>query len=167
MKITKQLSIGLVLVLSSCMLAPADGSPEATTAPETSPAVLQNSPEVSPTGATRVQPSEPPERVEFTHGTDSAQFSGLLPSGLSIKQYVLAAKEGQILSVNFASEDVPVSLSLTSPGGLLLFSEILQADGSSSGSNRHTLVDSGDYLITLTKADHTPSARYTVEFSIR
>ena len=113
------------------------------------------------------QPSEPPERVEFTNGTDSAQFSGLLPSGLSVKQYVLAAKEGQILTVNFVSDDVPISLTLTSPSGMLLFSEILQANGSSSGSTMHKLAETGDYLITLTKADHTPSTRYTVEFSVR
>lgn len=113
------------------------------------------------------QPSEPPERVEFTNETNSAQISGLLPSGLTVKQYVLAAKEGQILTVNFVSDDVPISLTLTSPSGMLLFSEILQANGSSSGGNVHKLVETGDYLITLTKADHTPSTHYTMDFTIQ
>lgn len=183
MKIHRQLFLSLVLVLSTCTPAPAKSPAETTTVPEVTRTVLQNSPNVTTTPTTREQPdepdditftledvwlpSEPPERVEFTHEPASAQFSGLLPSGLSVKQYVLAAKEGQILTVNFVSDDVPISLSLTSPSGMLIFSEILQANGSSSGGNMHNLAETGEYLITLTKADHTPSTRYTVEFFIR
>jgi hypothetical protein len=183
MNIFKQLCIGLVFVLSACTATPIKSPVKATTAPEATSTVLPTSPKVPPTPTTREQPvepdentfgiedhwqpSEPPERVEFASGANSAQFSSLLPSGLSIKQFVLAAKEGQIMTVNFVSEDVPVSLSITSPSGKLLFSEILQADGSSSGGNVHTLVESGEYLITLTKADHSPSTRYTVNFTIQ
>jgi hypothetical protein len=110
--------------------------------------------------------SEPPERVDFAPGTNSTRYSGLLPSGLSIKQYVLAADVGQVMTVDIVSEDVPVGLSITSPSGMVLFSESLQADGATRGGNVHMLVESGDYLIALTKAEHTPSTSYTLDITI-
>jgi hypothetical protein len=110
------------------------------------------------------------ERVEFAPGTSSIEYNSILPSGLSIKQYVLAAKEGQILTVNFVSEDVPVSLSITSPSGLQLFTEDNQTSPTDRGYRAgysFTLAETGDYLVMLIKAEHTPSTNYTVEITIQ
>jgi len=133
-----------------------------------------------PSGATRYDvtftmvggwlPVKQPERVEFAPGTSSIEYSSILPSGLSIKQYVLAAKEGQIMTVNFVSEDVPVSLSITSPSGLQLFTEGNQTsptDGGYRAGYSFTLAETGDYLVMLIKAEHTPSTNYTVEITIQ
>jgi hypothetical protein len=112
-------------------------------------------------------PADPPERVEFTPGASSAQYSGILPSSYSIKQYALAASRGQTMTVDVTSKDVLISLTITSPGWIQLFSEVPSNDGSFHISSSFTLTEIGDYLITLTKAEHTPSTQYTVDFTIR
>lgn len=289
MKITKQLFISLVLVLSACTPAPAKSPVEAMTAPEATPTALQTSPQVTTTSTTRDQPDEPdervefepgitstkrsgaiieggskeyvlsgaagqslnirmvgydapveftlsgpggiawsgepgasdvyifavqvvlpedgdyavrlsvpseagdtrydvifsmitnpqatvpmstesPERVEFASGAFSAHWSSLLPSGLGVKQYVLAARDGQTLTVDITSVDVPISFTITSPSGIQLFTEVSQAsptNGGYSAGYSFFLSETGDYLVTLTKAEHTPSTRYTVDLTIR
>jgi len=46
--------------------------------------------------------------------------------------------------------------------------EMFPADGGSYRvGHEFRLPESGDYLVTLTKADHTPSTSYTADFMIR
>jgi pimeloyl-ACP methyl ester carboxylesterase/heat shock protein HslJ len=112
-------------------------------------------------------PSEPPERIEFEAGTTSAQRSGLLPSGLSVKQYVLTGSAGQAMTVDVFSDDVPLSMTITTPDGMQRIPEMSPAEGGGYRvGHEFTLPQSGDYLVTLTKADHTPSTNYTADFTI-
>jgi hypothetical protein len=110
---------------------------------------------------------ESPERVNFEPGADSAEHSGLLPSGSVLKQYVLTAQAGQTMTVDVTSDDVALSLTITTPGGIQRIPETFPADNGFRVSHEFTLTESGDYLVTLTKADHTPSTNYTVDFMIK
>jgi heat shock protein HslJ len=113
-------------------------------------------------------PAEPPERIEFDGGSTSAQRSGLLPSGLSVKQYVLTGSTGQIMSVDVVSDDVPLSMTITEPNGMQRIPEMSPANGGGYRvGHEFTLSESGDYLMTLIKADHTPSTHYTADFLIK
>jgi hypothetical protein len=119
--------------------------------------------------STSPSPTESPERVIFASGVTSAQVSSLLPSGTSVKQYVLAARVGQTMTIDIASDDAPISLAISSPSGIQLFTEADQTsptDGGYRAGYSFTLAESGDYIVTLTKADHTPSTDYTVDFTI-
>jgi pimeloyl-ACP methyl ester carboxylesterase len=113
-------------------------------------------------------PAEPPERIEFDAGTTSAQRTGLLPSGPGVKQYVLTGKAGQTMTVDVFSEDVPLSMTITLPNGMQRIPEMSPVEGGGYRiGHEFTLPESGDYLVTLTKADHTPSASYTADFTIK
>ena len=113
-------------------------------------------------------PSEPPERIEFESGTTSAQRGGLLPSGYGGKQYVLTANAGQTMTVDVFSDDVPLSMTITVPNGMQRIPEMSPAEGGGYRiGHEFTLSESGDYLVTLTKADHTPSTNYTADFTIK
>jgi heat shock protein HslJ len=111
---------------------------------------------------------EPPEQITLEPGTDSAQRSGLLPSSSALKQYVLTAEAGQTMTVDVISDDVALSLTITTPGGMQRIPETLPADGGGYHvGHEFTLSESGDYLVTLTKADQTPSTNYTATFTIK
>jgi pimeloyl-ACP methyl ester carboxylesterase len=113
-------------------------------------------------------PGEPPERITFEPGTDTAQRIGLLPSGSAVKQYVLSANAGQTMTVDVTSDDVALSLTITTPSGMQRIPEAFPADGGGYRvGHEFTLPESGDYLLTLTKADHTPSTNYTADFTIK
>ena len=126
----------------------------------------------TPAGATPavvlpdVTPAESPERLEFAAGSTSAQRSSLLPSGVGVKQYVLAAKAGQTLSVVVTSDGVSLSLLIEGPGGTLWGSTATPADGGYRAAQTVTLPEAGDYRVTLTKAEHTPSTNYQVAFAL-
>jgi hypothetical protein len=117
------------------------------------------------TGATP-SPSEPPERVNFAPGATSGQRSGLLPSGAGLKQYVLGASAGQAMTVELASDGAPLGLTIASPAGTTWRSETLPADGGYRATQTLALPETGGYLVTLTKPDHTPSTNYQVVFTI-
>lgn len=112
-------------------------------------------------------PVEPSERVEFDSGTGTTQQSGLLPSGFGVKVYVVAARAGQTMTVNVTSADVPLSLMITTPSGVQRIPETSPAEGAYQISHSFTLAETGDYLVTLNKADHTPSTSYTIDFIIQ
>ena len=113
-------------------------------------------------------PAEPPERIEFDAGTTSTQRSGLLPSGYGVKQYVLRAEAGQTMTVDVFSNDVPLSMTISLPNGMQRIPEMSPADGGGYRiGHEFTLPESGDYLVTLTKSDHTPSTNYTADFTIK
>ena len=118
-------------------------------------------------GATPVVPAEPPEQVEFPAGPVPVERGGLLPSGLSVKQYVLAATAGQTLTVDVISDGAPLSLEITLPNGFKRIPEMMPVEGGGYRIGHQFVVDqTGDYLITLTKAEHTPSTHYTAIFTL-
>jgi heat shock protein HslJ len=113
-------------------------------------------------------PSEPPEHVKFDAGTTSVERSGLLPTGYGVKQYFLTGNAGQTMTVDIFSDDVPLSMTITLPNGTSRIPEMSPANGGGYRTvHEFTLPESGDYLITLTKADHTPSTNYTADFTIK
>ncbi len=113
-----------------------------------------------------VTPAEPPERVEFAAGSTSAQRSSLLPSGLGVKQYVLAAQAGQTLTVVMTSDGVPLSVIVEAPTGMRWVSQATPVDGGYRATQTAALPEAGDYRVTLAKADHTPSTNYQVAFAL-
>lgn len=112
-------------------------------------------------------PAEPPERIEFAPGTTSAQRSGLLPSGIGVKQYVLAGRAGQTMTVDATSDGVPLAMTIESPSGTSWIPEMMPVDGGYRIGQQLTLPQTGDYLVTLSKANHTPSTNYTITFTIQ
>ena len=89
-----------------------------------------------------------------------------MPSGPGIKQYVLAAGAGQTLTVVVTSDGVPLSLIVEGPGAARVSSEASPANGGYRASLTVTPTETGDYRVTLAKADHTPSTNYRVDFSL-
>jgi pimeloyl-ACP methyl ester carboxylesterase len=113
-------------------------------------------------------PVESPERVAFETGANSAQRSSLLPSGYGVKQYVLTGNAGQTMTVDVFSDDVPLSMTITMPNGMQRIPEMSPADGGGYRvGHEFTLPEPGDYIVTLTKADHTPSTNYAADFAIK
>ena len=102
-------------------------------------------------------PAESPETVNFAPGAISAQRSGTLPSGPALKQYALAGKAGQKLTVEINNADVPISISFTTPSGLTGF----------RSGHKFMLDDTGIYVVTLSKTGETPSTDYTIVFTIQ
>jgi heat shock protein HslJ len=119
-------------------------------------------------GTAMPSPSEPPERIEFESGATAAQRSSLLPSGPGVKQYLLTGSAGQTMTVDVFSDGVPLSMTITLPNGMQRIPEVFPAEGDGYRiGHEFTLPESGDYLVTLTKADHTPSTNYTANFLIK
>lgn len=112
------------------------------------------------------QSTEPPERVLFESGVTSVQRSGPFPNGAGVKQYVLAAREGQTMTVTLTSDGAPISLMITTPSGAQRIPETSPADGVHQISHSFSLAESGDYVVILNKADHTSSTNYEVTFLI-
>lgn len=117
--------------------------------------------------STPPSPTEPPERVELAAGTPSTEITSLMPSGPGINQYVIAAEEGQSLAVDVTSDGVPLSLTIESPSGNRWIPEMMTAPEGYTIGIQLTVPETGDYLITLGKADHTPSTNFTVTFTLR
>ena len=93
-------------------------------------------------------PAEPPERIEFDAGTTSTQRSGLLPSGLKVKQYVLTGSAGQTMTVDIFSADVPLSMTITEPSGMQRIPEMFPVEGGGYRiGHEFTLTEDGDYLV--------------------
>ena len=126
-----------------------------------------NSGQVTRPQSTAPLTAELPEHVTFETGTYSAQRSGLLPSSYAIKQYVRTGNAGQTLTVDIFSEGVPLSMTITMPNGMQRIPEMSPTDNGYRIGHELTLPESGDYLVTLTKADHTPSTNYTADFTIQ
>lgn len=113
-----------------------------------------------------LMPSEPPERVNFAPGATTAQLTSLLPSGPGVKQYVLAASANQTMTVDVFSDGAPLALTIQSPDGMRTIPEMMPKNGGYQIGHSMILPATGDYLVTLTKGDHTPSTNYTATFTI-
>ena len=112
-------------------------------------------------------PTQTPERVELTPGTNSAQRSGQLPDGPAVKQYVLSANAGQTMTVAVTSDAAPLSLTITTPGGVQRIPEMQKVEGGYHIGHEFSLAETGIYLVTVTKAEGTPPTEYAAEFTIR
>jgi hypothetical protein len=55
---------------------------------------------------------------------------------------------------------------ITTPSGVQRIPETFPAEGAHEISHSFTLAETGDYLVRLDKADHTPSTNYTADFVI-
>ena len=70
--------------------------------------------------------------------------------------------------VEIFSEDVPLIMTITEPNGMQRIPEMFPVDGGGYRiGHKFTLPESGDYLVTLTKGDRTPTTSYTADFTIR
>lgn len=112
-------------------------------------------------------PKETPEQVELAAKGLPVERISLLPSGLAVKQYVLAGKENQMITVELTSDNVPITLIITSPSGIQYFIEVFPADAGFRASYTFTLAETGEYIVTLTKAEKTPSTNYAASFMIK
>lgn len=113
-----------------------------------------------------LSPAEPPERVNFTTGATTIQLASLLPSGPGLKQYVLAASANQTMTVDATSDGAPLSMTIESPDGMRTIPEMMPAEGGYRIGHQMTVPQSGDYLVTLGKGDHSPSTNYTITFML-
>jgi hypothetical protein len=85
-----------------------------------------------------------------------------------VKQFVMRAEAGQTMTVDIFSDDVPLSMTITAPNGMQRIPEMFPVEGGGYRiGHEFTLPESGDYLVTLTKADQTPSTNYTADFTIK
>ena len=71
------------------------------------------------------------------------------------------------MTVTITSKDAPLSLMITTPSGVQRIPETSPAEGAHQIGHSFSLAESGDYVVTLNKADHTPSTNYTVSFLVQ
>ncbi len=120
----------------------------------------------TPTTPTPV-PTVPPERVDLAPGTTTAERTGQLPDGASNKQYVLSANAGQALTVEFTSVGTPLMVTITSPAGMQWPAEMNPVTDGYALNYQLPLAETGDYIVTLTKADSTSTTSYTARFTLQ
>lgn len=119
---------------------------------------------ITPSGT--LSPAEPPERVNFATGATTVQLTSLLPSGPGVQQYVVAATANQTMTVDATSDGAPLSLTIESPDGMRTIPEMMPTEGGYRIGHQMTVPQSGDYLVTLGKGDHSPSTNYTITFML-
>lgn len=110
--------------------------------------------------------SDPVERIGFDAGTTTTERSGLMPSGPGANQYLLSANVGQTLTVDATSDGTPLSMTIESPSGNQWIPEMMTAPEGYTIGQQITLPEPGYYLVTLAKADHTPSTNFTITFTL-
>jgi heat shock protein HslJ len=108
----------------------------------------------------------PVDRVSFDPTTNSAERSGMLPTGPGVQQYLLNVQAGLTLAVDATSDGAPLSMTIESPSGNQWIPEMMQTDSGYTIGHQLTLPEGGYYLVTLTKGDHTPSTNYTLTFTL-
>ncbi|MCC6456705.1 MAG: hypothetical protein IT328_17250 [Caldilineaceae bacterium] len=108
----------------------------------------------------------PVDRVFFEADGTAAERSGLMPSGPGIQQYLVSANAGRTLTVDATSDGTPLSMTIESPSGNQWIPEMMTVSDGYTIGQQLTLPEPGYYLVTLTKADHTPSTNYTITFTL-
>lgn len=66
----------------------------------------------------------------------------------------------------FLANGVKTNIKAALPHGMQPIPEMPPADDSYRVGHESALPESGDYVVTLTKADHTPSTNFTADFTI-
>lgn len=112
-------------------------------------------------------PTIPPERVEQAPGTTTAERTGQLPDGASNKHYLLGANAGQTLTVDITSVGTPLMVTITSPTGVKWSAEMNPVTDGYAVNYQLPLVETGDYIVALTKADSTPTTSYIARFTVQ
>ncbi len=107
------------------------------------------------------------ERIEWTPGTTMAERSGTLPAGVSNKQYGLGLTTGQSLTIDLTSDSTPLNLTINSPTGNVWTATMNPTANGYAVNYPLTLPETGDYVVTLSKADQTPVANYSVRFTVQ
>ena len=67
----------------------------------------------------------------------------------------------------FLSSGVKTNIKATLPHGMQPIPEMPPADDGYRVGHESALPESGDYVVTLTKADHAPSTNFTADFTIK
>jgi hypothetical protein len=73
---------------------------------------------------------------------------------------------GQTLTVDATSDGTPLSMTIEGPSGNQWIPEMMTAPEGYTIGIQFSLPEPGYYLVTLAKADHTPSTNYTVTFTL-
>jgi pimeloyl-ACP methyl ester carboxylesterase len=143
-----------------------------TPAPSASPLLTETvEPEVEPvqadaTAPVTLTPTEPPEAVEVAPDGTTVEISSLMPSGPGIQQYLVTADAGQVLAVDVSSDGVLLSLIIESPSGSRWIPEMMTSGDGYITGHELTVPETGDYVIKLGKADHTPSTNFVITFTL-
>lgn len=144
----------------SILPEPVEETPEPEPTPEVEPTP---EPEVEPTPtpepespAPPLQPSIQSERVNFPSGADRILVANNISSGV-VRQYVVNAREGQIITVQLVDGQGPVSFDVLMPGGEMM------ADASGVVFWQSYLPVGGDYRINL---GANQEAEYTLEIQV-
>jgi hypothetical protein len=116
--------------------------------------------------ATTPTPPAPPERVDLASGTTTVERTGQLPEGASSKQYVLNANAGQAMTVDVNSS-MPLTLTIVSPAGMRSTAEMNPVGAGYAVNYQLPLAETGDYVVTLAKAEQTPGVNYTIRFTLQ
>jgi hypothetical protein len=79
---------------------------------------------------------------------------------------LLTAAAGQVMNVEVTSDGVPLNFIIVSPSGTRWSAAANTTSAGYRAVTTITLPEQGDYRVTLTKGDHTPSTNYFVTFTI-
>jgi hypothetical protein len=115
-----------------------------------------------------VDPTQPPQRVEFPAGATAVTVQGELNSQ-PFQEYVLSAAQGQNMRVSITGYEAPVTVSAVDPNGYHLDTQMGALDASTGGYRTETdfmLPVTGDYVISLWRDDAAGATSYEVAFLI-
>ena len=150
------------MLFSACTIQPIT-VPETPDAPTTPAAQTSPTVPMPPT----LPPPAPPERLEIEADAAPVEISGELPEGTALLRYIIAASEGQTLTVAVTSDEASFSLIIEGPSGNRWIPEMLQSDEGYTVSQELVAPETGDYLVNLGKGDHSASSNYSVTFSLQ
>lgn len=105
-------------------------------------------------------------RIGFPAGETTVERSGALPAGAASRQFLLSGNAGWTLTVDATSDAVPLSMTIEDPAGFAMIPEMREIEGGYAIGAQYPLPEPGYYLVTLNKADQTPSTTYTVTFTL-
>jgi hypothetical protein len=73
----------------------------------------------------------------------------------------------QTVTIDATSDGTPLSLTIESPSGNRWIPEMMPAAEGYTIGQQFVVPETGDYLVTLAKADHSPSTNFEVTFTIQ
>jgi hypothetical protein len=112
-------------------------------------------------------PGPPPERVEWVPGTTTGDRTGQLPEGALRKQYIVNGVAAQTMTINVTSDSTPLELTIAGVSGAEQTATMNPIEAGFAVDYQYLLPETGDYLVTLSKADGTPPVNYTIQFTVQ